>query len=180
MCTFIQQTLPAQCSLLDFFFTSPVPPSPASFFMAYNPFAPADAGRLGSARRHTRPARWPPIFETKLSSLEWVKGDGSTRKRSRPESEPEATRSHSRPYSRTEQHRPEQNRAHQHRSEPQKSATSRPASQHQSSDAVALPEVTTIMGFPPLADDRVRYLVNFMLEHVTAPDIEIEAKLGFS
>jgi polynucleotide 5'-triphosphatase len=39
-------------------------------------------------------------------------------------------------------------------------------------------EPVTIMGGPPLVDDRVRNLVNFILHHVTAPGIEVEAKLG--
>jgi polynucleotide 5'-triphosphatase len=39
-------------------------------------------------------------------------------------------------------------------------------------------EPVTIMGGPPLVDDRVRNLVNFILHHVTAPGVEVEAKLG--
>jgi polynucleotide 5'-triphosphatase len=39
-------------------------------------------------------------------------------------------------------------------------------------------EPVTIMGGAPLVDDRVRNLVNFILQHVTAPGVEIEAKLG--
>lgn len=34
------------------------------------------------------------------------------------------------------------------------------------------------MGGEPLVDDRVRNLVNFILQHVTGPDVEVEAKLG--
>lgn len=44
---------------------------------------------------------------------------------------------------------------------------------------IAVPEEqNTILGVPPLVDDRVRVLVNFILQHVTEPGIEIEAKLG--
>jgi mRNA capping enzyme, beta chain len=39
-------------------------------------------------------------------------------------------------------------------------------------------EHITILGVPPLVDDRVRNLVNFILQHVTEPGIEVEAKLG--
>lgn len=44
---------------------------------------------------------------------------------------------------------------------------------------IAVPEEqSTILGVPPLVDDRVRVLVNFILQHVTEPGIEVEAKLG--
>jgi polynucleotide 5'-triphosphatase len=43
---------------------------------------------------------------------------------------------------------------------------------------IAAGERLTILGLPPLADDRVRNLVNFILQHVTSPGVEIEAKLG--
>lgn len=36
----------------------------------------------------------------------------------------------------------------------------------------------TILGVPPIVDDRVRNLVNFMLQYVTGPEVEVEAKLG--
>jgi polynucleotide 5'-triphosphatase len=39
-------------------------------------------------------------------------------------------------------------------------------------------ERISILGLPPLVDDRVRNLVNFILLHVTSPDVEVEAKLG--
>lgn len=39
-------------------------------------------------------------------------------------------------------------------------------------------ERLTILGVAPLADDRVRNLVNFMLRYVTGPEVEVEAKLG--
>lgn len=39
-------------------------------------------------------------------------------------------------------------------------------------------EPTTILGIPPLVDDRVRFVVNFILDHVNSPNVEIEAKLG--
>lgn len=39
-------------------------------------------------------------------------------------------------------------------------------------------EPSTIMGNPPLVDDRVRHLVQFILQHVKEGNIEIEAKLG--
>lgn len=37
---------------------------------------------------------------------------------------------------------------------------------------------STIMGGPPLVDDRIRYVVNFILGHVNSSNVEIEAKLG--
>lgn len=39
-------------------------------------------------------------------------------------------------------------------------------------------EPSSIMGNPPLVDDRVRHLVQFILQHVKEGNIEIEAKLG--
>lgn len=44
--------------------------------------------------------------------------------------------------------------------------------------SVPAEEHVTILGVPPLVDDRVRNLVNFILQHVTEPGIEVEAKLG--
>eukprot|EP00177_Eucheuma_denticulatum_P002022 GFKZ01003617.1.p1 GENE.GFKZ01003617.1~~GFKZ01003617.1.p1 ORF type:complete len:416 (-),score=55.67 GFKZ01003617.1:1808-2899(-) len=39
-------------------------------------------------------------------------------------------------------------------------------------------EPVTIMGVAPLVDDRIRYVVEFMLSYVNSPNVEVEAKLG--
>lgn len=43
---------------------------------------------------------------------------------------------------------------------------------------VPVAEPLTLLGLPPPVDDRVRNLVSFILQHVTQPGVEVEAKLG--
>lgn len=137
--------------------------------MAYNPFAPSGDG---NARRYAKPPRWPPIFETKLTSLEWGKAD-SSRKRHRPESESTRRRPD------TSRSEPDWKRADSTRSDRPRTAPE-PASAVTTTNTSALPPVAglTIMGGPPILDDRIRVVMNFMLAHVRAPDVEIEAKVG--
>lgn len=124
--------------------------------MPYDPFAPADHPRGARERKLTR-KRWPSIFDSELRSLEW-KSDA----RKRPRTESDATGGESARASAIKSESNVDSQA-EHRSDSAPSSHAEP---------------TTIMGTPALADDRVRSVVNFMLQNVNAPNIEVEAKLG--
>lgn len=131
--------------------------------MPYNPFATtADGNANPNVHKLTTP-RWPAVFNVPLTSLEWSTSETVSRKPSRVESDAEQSRTQ---HSQTTQL---QNGT---------VATRPPKEAKQIIVEKIYAEPMTIMGVPPLADDRVRYVVNFMLEHVNSPNVEVEAKLG--
>lgn len=118
--------------------------------MPYNPFAtPATA--TATPHKLLDPRR-PALFDVALAPLEW--SGGEARKRPREEANGDVRV------------------AHAEKAEPVfKEQVVRV-------ERVVQVEPMTLMGVAPLADDRVRYVVNFILQHVTSPSVEVEAKLG--
>lgn len=129
--------------------------------MPYDPFyvaaSPADDAVVKTAKLVS--VRRPPICSVPLSKLEWGTPDVSHRKR-RIDNQPQqgANEAH-----RANHGVPQENDVRQVVRVVEK---------------VVPIEPITIMGIPPLVDDRVRYVVNFILEHVNSPNVEIEAKFG--
>lgn len=162
--------------------------------MSYDPFL-SEPQAKGHLRNTLISFRRAPILGMHLSHLEWH----STESRKRPR--PEPTHSSAQPdQSGTANARDNvpslpADRNNQ-RSQPQPAQSSQQASNHQPSNSHApsssqkpleilrvvekpvIVEPSTIMGAPPIVDDRVRQLVHFILRHVTDANIEIEAKLG--
>lgn len=133
--------------------------------MAYDPFASSQSSGFLSKEAKLLNPRRPPIFDVPLAPLEWR--ESSAHKRARPYPSPRSNNvpSSSPPSRRTED-----------------VLRSRSAPQEKVREVVRIVEKVvepiTIMGVPPLVDDRVRYVVNFILHHVTSPNVEVEAKVG--
>lgn len=119
----------------------------------YDPFYIGQDGDPEAQKKKLVSLRRPPIFDAKLYPMQWDAsgGDALSRKRSRDH------HSHREGGSQTNNTKREVVRV---------------------VEKVVNVEPSTIMGVAPLVDDRVRYVVNFILEHVTSPHVEIEAKLG--
>lgn len=141
--------------------------------MPYDPFhvpepqedeEAAQAFKLISVRK-------PTICNVPLAKLEWSSGEGSHRKRSRQEhqSQQKPNQAVDGPENRNTQT--------QNSTDISSVGQSRETSVRIVEKFIPI-EPKTIMGVAPLVDDRVRYVVNFILEHVDSPDVEIEAKLG--
>ncbi len=120
----------------------------------YDPFANSDDRH---ATRKLVRTQWPKLFNKELRNLEWKGGKEDRRKRPRSENNAE-------------------------RQSPAKSARQHVAAPKPPppppTAARPMEETMTIMGVPPLVDDRVRSVTRFILEHVQTPDVEVEAKLG--
>lgn len=116
----------------------------------YDPFAKSN--NANSTRKLVR-AQWPDLFNKELRNLEW-----KDERRKRPRSE-------------------NANASEGERQSPPKLARQAPTP-NLSQPSVAPEETMTILGVPPLVDDRVRSVTRFILEHVQSPDVEVEAKLG--
>lgn len=150
--------------------------------MTYDPFASEDDPRTSRKLTH---ARRPRLFSKRLHALEWNPAgissssapDGrSNRKRPRPSQNerPALANGSTRDAADGNEHASRQRRA-----------AARPASSSsphvppvQPPVPTAPPTPLTILGEPPLVDDRVRSVAHFMLTHVKNGDVEIEAKLG--
>ncbi|KAI0566038.1 mRNA triphosphatase Cet1-like protein [Gracilaria domingensis] len=134
--------------------------------MVYDPFAAKADNTENAPVRKLVSVRRPKICDAQLSSLDW--GAPETRKRTR-----------------TEANLP--NEQHPIRSAP---APARPTQQTKSTDQsekretircvekIVYAEPTTILGVPPVVDDRIRHVVDFILNHVKSDKVEIEVKLG--
>lgn len=118
-----------------------------------------------NASSHFLQARRPQIFDVKLTPLEW----SDSRKRPRPDGAAAPVKGRPEgdgPSSTTPQQQPP------------------PPPRVETREVVRIVEKmvpyepVTVLGGPPLVDDRVRHLVNFILHHVNAPNVEVEAKLG--
>lgn len=139
--------------------------------MPYDPFYVANPqdGDVEVKKRKLISVRRPPLFDVPLTKLEWNNGDLGHRKRAKPESHLNASAS------RGEASESWQNHMTQSTG---KSAGGTTRDVVRVVEKIVHVEPTTIMGVPPLVDDRVRYVVNFILEHVNSPNVEVEAKLG--
>lgn len=131
--------------------------------MVYDPFGSTSEDPRQQASQRLVAFRRPPICDVQLTSLEW--GSFETRKRVRIEPNRENGQSHA-----PGQPKPPPKSA-QAKAEPQ---PLEPAVV----EKIVYAEPTTILGIPPVVDDRIRYIVNFILEHVNSPNVEIEVKLG--
>ncbi|PXF44527.1 mRNA-capping enzyme subunit beta [Gracilariopsis chorda] len=131
--------------------------------MVYDPFGSASDDPRQQSVQKLVAFRRPPICDVQLTSLEW--GAFEARKRTRTEPNRENGQSHAP----GQQNAPSRNSAEQ--IEPQ-----RP--QPTVVEKIVYAEPTTIFGIPPVVDDRIRYIVNFILEHVDSSNVEIEVKLG--
>ncbi|CAN8063198.1 unnamed protein product [Agarophyton chilense] len=132
--------------------------------MVYDPFGSnadnaenAPAHRLVSVRR-------PPICNAQLSPLEW--GITESRKRKRPNGIPPADQTHI-------------------RSAPPPAPKTKSATEHSEKretiryvEKIVSAQPLTIMGVPPVVDDRILHVIDFILQYVTSQNVEIEVKLG--
>lgn len=129
--------------------------------MPYNPFH-VSTDQQNSRDTKLISVRRPAIFDIPLQALEWGVSDHhhhTHRKRARPDS--------------TSQHqasKPDTYKSQQNNEQPHVKEVVRVVEK--------VVEPITIMGVVPLVDDRVRYVVEFILSHVDSPNIEVEAKLG--
>lgn len=139
--------------------------------MSYDPFYVANPqdGDTEAKKRKLISVRRPPLFDVPLSKLEWNNGDLGHRKRGKPEPQLNASASRG-DASETRQNHMQQST--------DMSAGGSTREVIRVVEKIVHVEPTTIMGVPPLVDDRVRYVVNFILEHVNSPNVEVEAKLG--
>lgn len=132
--------------------------------MPYDPFHLAtdqdDASESSSKKLVS--VRRPPICDVKLIPLEWNANDSAPRKRSRTDGVTNSHRSSMR----------------KERKITDDATDGNAKEVVKVVEKVVNAEPVTIMGVAPLVDDRVRYVVNFILEHVNAPYVEVEAKLG--
>lgn len=145
--------------------------------MVYDPFhSPKDPAKAPGIQIRLTSYRQPPIFDVPLTSLEWSTTQ-DTRKRMRSNAPPKNG------HPNLNSNRPEPNND---ANSPSNSSAQKPSHPEKETvreviryvENVVPTELANIMGVPPLVDDRVRYVVNFMLEYVNSPYVEIEAKLG--
>eukprot|EP00178_Gracilaria_changii_P009535 TRINITY_DN2783_c0_g1_i1.p1 TRINITY_DN2783_c0_g1~~TRINITY_DN2783_c0_g1_i1.p1 ORF type:complete len:431 (+),score=66.15 TRINITY_DN2783_c0_g1_i1:137-1294(+) len=137
---------------------------PALFvLMVYDPFGSNADNKDNASTQRLVSMRRPPICDAQLSSLEW--GVPDSRKRSRTEAN----------------FAQDQNPI---RSTPQSAQQTKSTEQSEKRDniryveKIVYEEPTTILGVPPLVDDRIRHVVDFILKHVNSNEVEIEVKLG--
>lgn len=162
--------------------------------MTYDPFATDDTPH--TSRRLTH-ARKPRLFSKRLHALEWNPAGNTTssagdvrsnRKRPRPAERPaNGNNNNSNMHDVNAADGSEHGRATNHSSRrpsppPSQSAAAVSVSARPPSTPNVPPPASavslTILGEPPLVDDRVRSVAQFMLAHVKSGDVEIEAKLG--
>lgn len=128
--------------------------------MPYDPFHVAASNEDEATTKQAKlvAVRRPPICSIPLTKLEWGAVDGSHRKR----------------------HRNEQHQSTNDARRPQQGGITENQTREviRIVEKVVVAEPKTVMGVPPLVDDRVRYVVNFILEHVNSANVEIEAKFG--
>lgn len=151
----------------------------------YDPFLD-DKSTNDNGQSKLLSVKQPPILNFHLSKLEWKNNDS----RKRPRSEPSQAsgriegRNDSRgsasavnvPTSVAQQNAPF--RADQKHDASKRMTSEPPREVVRVVEKPVFYEPTTILGTPPLVDDRVRQLVHFILQHVTDNNIEVEAKLG--
>lgn len=122
----------------------------------YDPFHVGEDGDPSAREKKLIMVRHPPLFDGPLHTMEWKPTGG------------EASRKRRRPSGPGPEQREEQDVVER------KEVTAKVEAKKAEGEM----ETVTIMGGPPLVDDRVRYVVNFMLEHVKSDKVEVEAKLG--
>lgn len=155
--------------------------------MVYDPFQSSDSADRAVRSTFFKPR--PEILNIRLSNLEW--SSSGSRKRPRPEPSTSTSRQNATPDDNNDSpHNAAAQSNNHHRTSSNvpsesKAGTSRPIESAPAPQEIIRyiekpveVEPITIMGGPPLADDRVRQLVHFILLHVRSPNIEIEAKLG--
>ena len=136
--------------------------------MKYDPFS-KDEYRNEEVTNRLVSIRKPAIFDVQLQPLDW--GNANQSKRQRPD--PSSTTSHQGMRSR----RVDQPQTTTEVSQDGQTNSEKVRDVKIVEKPVHL-EQLTIMGVPPLVDDRVRYVVNFILQHVNSSNVEVEAKLG--
>lgn len=153
-----------------------------SVSMVYDPFQPKDCPERGV--RNTLFRRRPNILTTRLANLEWSTSVTRKRLRSEPVSSAQPSATHLENNSSSENrnvtvsgHRPVTYLAN-HQATQNTIPVELQDDKVDNADKPERVEPLTIMGGPPLVDDRVRQLVQFILFHVNSPNVEIEAKLG--
>lgn len=132
--------------------------------MPYNPFH-VSTDQQNSRNTKLISIRRPPIFDIPLHALEWGVPDHhhhTHRKRARLDNSSQHQTSKR---SDTDTCKSQQSNEQPHGKEEVRVI-----------EKVAEP--ITIMGVVPLVDDRVRYVVEFILTYVDSPNVEVEAKLG--
>lgn len=131
--------------------------------------------------------RKPPILDVQLAKLEWVTNDSRKRPRlehsqvsKRIDDRNDTTASHHPTNDTTSDPHNNASSSHtEHANDVSNNfSTQRPREIVRIVEKPVIIEPTTIMGTSPLVDDRVRQLVQFILQHVNSPNVEIEAKLG--
>ena len=136
--------------------------------MVYDPFGAATASgeeaqtRLISLRR-------PKLLDFDLRALEW----SDSRKRRAEAQEPTPSPGSVAPRAKLLSEK----RTHEAPPDPQPGQVERQAVRVVEKEVFVEP--VSIFGGVPLVDDRIRTVVNFILEHVNSPEVEVEAKLGF-
>lgn len=155
--------------------------------MVYDPFQSQDSAD-GTVRNTFFKPR-PEILNVRLSNLEWV--TSGSRKRPRPEPSTSTSRQNMTVTDNcnsehlgsvnASNHNAASSSAHpESKGDSARPAESTPAPREviRYIEKPIEVEPITVMGGPPLVDDRVRQLVHFILLHVHSPNVEIEAKLG--
>lgn len=132
--------------------------------MPYNPFH-VSTDQQGSRSSKLISVRRSTIFDVPLQALEWGAPDQhhhTYRKRARSDNVSQYQTSKK---SGADNYKPQQSSEQPHIKEKVRIVEKKV-------------EPVTIMGVAPLVDDRVRYVVEFILSHVDSPNVEVEAKLG--
>lgn len=138
--------------------------------MPYDPFYVESDQKTAPPETKLISIRRPKICSVELRPLEWGTAEGHFhRKRSKPEptlqNQPQRD-------PRDANHQPNRNK------EPQQNQQTQPQVKEVVRIVEKYIEPVTIMGVAPLVDDRIRYVVEFMLSHVNSSNVEVEAKLG--
>lgn len=143
--------------------------------MPYDPFYVSDPqdDEAAAKSRKLVSVRRPPVCDIPLAKLEWGNGEISNRKRGRQEHHSQHASAQRGDGSDTRQ-----NHTQNSTDVSAGGQTGQIREVVRVVEKIVHVEPKTIMGVAPLVDDRVRYVVNFILEHVNAPNVEIEAKLG--